>query len=558
MRPAFLGLNIARSALFTSQQQLDITSHNIANASVQGYTRQRLAVEAAPDIYGLGPQYPGAVGGGVWGQQLERLRDGLLDRDWRRRESELQAATTQRSYLERLEQNFGELGENGLQSRLESFFDAWQDLSQRPEDTALRKVVLATAQDLAERVRETDTEARELQQSAQDELRQVVARVNEITGALAELNGEILTRSGAGDTPADLLDQRDRLLDELAGYAAIQIEEDEYGKVQVRIDGKAVVTDDQSHEIRVLPENDVLRSNRPVGVPNTLNRGDLIINGVDIIGTGAPLTLASAADYGQLLDRINGLSNQTGISAQLDAAGKLELSGSADGTSYLSLQQTGVGLNVTGLEGGNYALTDRVRLQLRTGTYLNSLGGRLGALDETRNQVIPAQLEALQGIVAELSQRVNSLHSNAYDLSGQTGRPFFVGGNPADLAVADSLLADPSKLAIAGSPTFPPGDGSQALGIYNLRNDLQIDARYRELTTGLGTAVARSGNDEIRLGLVRDQIENQRQSVSGVSLDEELANMLQYQRSFNAAARVMNALDEMLSQVVNGLGLVGR
>lgn len=553
MRPAFLGLDIARSALFASQQQLDITSHNIANASVDGYSRQRLTLQAAPDIYNLGA-YPGAVGEGVWATQVQRLRDSLLDQDYYRQNQLLNSAQTQGQYLSRLESAMGELGDTGLQAQVEKFFDAWQDLSQRPEDTSLRQALLGQAQILAGQLRDTDRNALALQQDIQSDLIATVDRVNAISKRLAALNPEILKRSGGGDMPSDLLDERDRLLDELSGYAKIQVQQDEHGVVQVQIDGKAIVVNDQAYDIRIKSDPDILRGSAPVGFPNTINRGDIVINGVDLIGSGAPLTLNSAADAGLLLDRINAISAQTGIQASLDPAGQLVLQGLRDGTSYLSLQLSGVGANVTGLTSGDTALTSRVQLQLRTGTYLNSLGGKLEGLTQVRNQQIPQTLQSLHQLTADLIRRVNTVHENAYNLNRTNGQPFFTGTSLADIGVAATLLADPSRVAVAGSANFPPGDGSQALAIYNLRSQMGFDTRYRNLVTDLGTRIAALNEKEGQQQLVVNQINNLRQSVSGVNLDEELSNMLQFQRSFAAAAKIMNALDEMTNQIINGLG----
>ena len=554
MRPAFLGMNIARSALLASQQQLDITSHNIANASVEGYSRQRLSLKAAPDISNLGSGYPGSVGEGVWAEQVQRLRDGLLDRDFRRQNEELNSSQTQRQYLERMEYNMGELGDTGLQQQIEAFFDTWQDLSQRPEDLSLRRALLGQAQTLTGLIHEIDQETLSLQNNAQDELVSTVNRVNAISKRLAELNPEILKRSGVGETPSDLLDERDRLLDELSGYARIEVQEDEHGVVSVRIDGKALVVNDQAHEIRLLPESDILRGSVPIGVPNTLNLGDLVINGIDVIGSGAPLTLATAADYGFLIDRINSISSQTGVQASLDPAGQLVLKGQRDGTSYLSLQLSGVGASVTGMDSGDTTLTSRVRLQLDHATYFNNLGGKLEGLTQVRNQEIPNTLQSLHALTADLIRRLNTIHAGAFNLNHTSGQPFFTGTSPGDIDVAATLIADPSRVAVAATANFPPGDGSQALAISKLRAQMKLDSRYQDLVTDLGTRIKGFADVEDQRTLVLEQIENQRQSVAGVNLDEELSNMLQYQRSFNAAARVMTTLDEMMNQIVNGLG----
>jgi flagellar hook-associated protein 1 len=557
MRPAFLGLNIARSALLTQQQQLDVTGHNIANASVEGYSRQRLDVSAAPDIYGLGQQYPGAIGEGVQAQQLERLRNGLLDKDYRRENADGQNFTTQADYLGRLENIFGELGDTGLSTELDNFFNAWQDASQRPEDLALRRVLVESGVRLAEQIKNIDADTQDLQASAQQELEQTVNRVNALTERISNLNTEIAKRTGGGDTPADLLDERDRALDELSQYAKFTVRQNALNKIEVQIDGKAVVDDERSHPIQLFSDPDILRGGSTTAFPVTLQGGDLIINGVDIFA-GTPLTLNNAADKALLVDRINQQTASTNIRASLDPANQLVLQGTAPGTSYLSLQQSGRGLNTTGIENNTYTLTSRSVLQLRTGTFIENPGGQLAGLSQVRNGEIPKTLDKLQEITNTLINRVNAVHEQAYNLQGISGQPFFTGSNPGTMAVAQSLVAAPERVAMAATAAFPPGDGSQGLAIYGLRSQLGLGTQYQSMVTDLGVRIESLQDGASRQSKVVGQIENQRQSVAGVNLDEELANMLQFQRSFNAAARVLTTFDEMLNQIVNGLGLVGR
>lgn len=554
MRPAFLGFEIARSALFATQQQLDLTGHNIANASVDGYSRQRLDLSAAPDLYGLGQGYPGTVGEGVRVDQLNRLRDGLLDRDWRGQEEQFQSADTRQSYLKRLEYINGNLGDTSLQTAFEDFFGAWQDLSQRPEDPSLRRIIVEKGQSLTQLMQNIDAQAQSLQGNAQQELTQTVGRINELSSRLAQINPELVKRAGQGDTPADLLDERDRILDELGGYARIQVNEDPYGQVQVQIDGKAIVNGNSAHEIVLQNDSDILRGSAPIGIPTTLNSGDLVINGVDIVGSDPSISLNTANDYSLLVRQINQHTAETGVLASQDPAGQLVLSGTRAGSSYVNLQVSGNGANITGLSGGNYTLTSRRRLQIRSSTFINDPGGKLEGLQTVRNQDIPDSLQALNQISADLIQRLNLMHGNAYDLQGQNGNPFFTGSNPADMAVSSTLVANPNQVSIAASAVNPPGDGSVALNIYNLRSNLNLDERLQTLVTNLGTRIDHLQGDTSRLDLVRQQIDNERQSVAGVNMDEELSRMLQQQTAFNAAARMMNTFDSMLNQIVNGLG----
>ncbi len=560
MRPTFMGLNIASNALLAHQQSLDVIGHNIANASVAGYSRQRLHLAAAPDGTGVGGYgYPGSIGAGVQADALERIRDQFIDRQYRAKTQEQQYYQTQSTYAQRMEASLGELGESGLGLALDKFFNGLQQLSLRPEDLSLRSTVVASAVDLTYALRTFTEDVTQLQADTDRDLAQSVQDINRLTAGIAHLNGEIAKRVNLGETPSDLLDERDRALDTLSEYTSFQLLENPNGSVNVLIDGKTIVFQDQAETMQLRPEQAVLRGRNPVGFPFTLNRGDLVINGVDILGSEPPLTVSNANDAGFLVNLINSRTQQTGVTAALDPSGRLTLGGSSPGSDFIRVQTTGVGLSLTGISGGDYTLTDTTTLQLNNGTFMNRTGGRLQALLDTKTQVIPQTISRVNQLTATLIDRVNDIHSSAYDLNGGTGRPFFIGTSPRDIAVGQTLQADPRLVAVAGGPGFPPGDNSKALALANVRFQAMIggenlDSYYRSLVTDMGTRIAQAESTQKNLQLVGDQISNQSEAVSGVNLDEELTHMLQAQRAFAAAARVMNTMDEMLNRIVNGLG----
>ncbi|MBT9545081.1 MAG: flagellar hook-associated protein FlgK [Candidatus Sericytochromatia bacterium] len=559
VRPAFLGFNIARSALFTQQQNLDLTGHNIANAGVEGYSRQRLHLQAAPDIYGLGAIYPGSVGQGVQADRLQRLRDEFLDKEYRLKTQEQSYYQTRLNYSERMETSLGELGESGLGLTIEKFFNSFQEASLRPDDRALRQTVVAAGNDLSYGLRSFFEDVYRLQEDADRDLTQSVDRANQISMQLAQLNEQISLRVNLGETPGDLMDQRDRLLDEIGSLLKIQIQTFENGTVQVQSDGKALVSQNVWHAIELRREPDLLRGQNPVGFPATLNSGDLVINGVDILGSDPPLNIAAAANAGLLVNQINLRTGQTGVTAALDPSGRLILTGTGNGSNLINLEVTGTGLTLTGLAGGDYTLTNSTSLQVGDSIYMNQPGGKIESLLDTKTRILPDTLNRVHQLAASLIRRVNTIHSQAFDLNGQSNRPFFTGTNPSNLAVSGTIQADPALLALAADASFPPGDGSQARAIYQLRFQATIGGEsledyYRTLVTTMGNTIGQARERSETLDLVKASVDNQRQSVSGVNLDEELANMLQFQRSFSAAARVMTTMDEMLNQIVNGLG----
>lgn len=187
------------------------------------------------------------------------------------------------------------------------------------------------------------------------------------------------------------------------------------------------------------------------------------------------------------------------------------------------------------------------------------------ALRETIDETIPRYRTALDDVARSLVESVNTVHSTGHDLNGATGRNFF---DPAGLTAATiSLSADvagqPEHVAAAAPGPGPglPGrfDGELARSIAGLANAPDgADARYRSMVSTLGVEVRSAvRRDEIQGQLVQAAA-NRADAVGGVSIDEEMANMLSAQRAFEAAARVLTAVDEMMGILIQRTGVVGR
>ncbi|MGI6574704.1 MAG: flagellar hook-associated protein FlgK [bacterium] len=196
-------------------------------------------------------------------------------------------------------------------------------------------------------------------------------------------------------------------------------------------------------------------------------------------------------------------------------------------------------------------------------------GGVLLGIEEAYSCLVQFQ-DHLNEMVQVMATEVNKLHLAGYGLDGGNGRQFFVttdGEAKFDLGniiVNPELAADPGLIAAATDPAQLPGDGGTALEIGRLKHNpvggdnSSITEYYNGIIAQLGISAQEAygmvANQEILTGA----IDNRRQAVSGVSLDEEMVNMVRYQHAYNAAARMVTAIDEMLEVVVNRLGVVGR
>jgi len=183
-------------------------------------------------------------------------------------------------------------------------------------------------------------------------------------------------------------------------------------------------------------------------------------------------------------------------------------------------------------------------------------GGELKSLIDMRDNTIPLKYKAdLDTLAASLIDEINIVHSSGFGLDGTPGGDFFTGTKASDITLSPDV-ADPKH--IAASSSGAAGDNSNALAIALLKNGLLMDGNtisfddyYRSIITNLGIESQEATRMVSNGKLYYDLIENHRQSVSGVSLDEEATNMIKYQRAYQAAARVVTAFDDMLDVLIN-------
>lgn len=185
--------------------------------------------------------------------------------------------------------------------------------------------------------------------------------------------------------------------------------------------------------------------------------------------------------------------------------------------------------------------------------------GKLAGIIAVRDQMLPNYLARLDQLASDIISAVNALHSAGYALDGTTGRPLFTGVDATTIALNPALETDPRLLAAADAPG-QDGNSTTALAIAQLRRTMvpPPESRYQELVSALGNDIQANQNLWSTQAAVVEFIDRQRQSVSGVSLDEEAAALVRYQRAYEAAARVVTAIDQMLDKLINGTGIVGR
>lgn len=191
--------------------------------------------------------------------------------------------------------------------------------------------------------------------------------------------------------------------------------------------------------------------------------------------------------------------------------------------------------------------------------------GKLAALVELRDTTLPGYTATLNGIAKSLADKVNAQHAAGYDLAtGSAGGAFFTytaGNEAASLDISAAIAADPRL--IAASDTAPgvsgaqSGNGANAIAIAALTQDPAIGGAYVQLVNKIGSDTQEVGRELANSEALTSTLESRRQSVSGVSLDEEMTNLIKFQRGFQASSRALNAMDDMLELLVTRTGRVG-
>jgi flagellar hook-associated protein 1 FlgK len=184
--------------------------------------------------------------------------------------------------------------------------------------------------------------------------------------------------------------------------------------------------------------------------------------------------------------------------------------------------------------------------------------GKLAGLVSLRDTLLPGYKAQLDAIASATVAKTNALHHTGYDLNGIAGGDFFLasGTTAATIAVDPAVVAAPARIAAANAPG-EYGDAKVALAIGDLRGDASIDVAYRRLVTTVGSDSQEAQRSLANATVLADALSSRRDSISGVSLDEEMTNLMRFQRGFQASSRALNAMDEMIDLLVNRTGRVG-
>jgi flagellar hook-associated protein 1 FlgK len=561
MGTLFSTFAVARSGMQAAQVEMEVAGHNVANVNRAGYSRQRVDLGAVSPIL----MSYGQLGRGVQVMSIERLRDTFLDTVYRQQAPSLSTAEVKAGYYTQLEDLFQEPGEEGFSTHLNSFFEALNDFANNVEEQPVRMSVLTEAQNLAASLNHVAQALHTMRTSANEEIRNLVPQINEITARVADLNRIICESEANGTSANDLRDERDNLLDELSTYVNIQSRERLDGKIDVMIGGEIIVNGTTNRELEAVrdptldPQRTDLVDVRFVDTGMSLAVTEGQLHGALVIRDDVAVDVAGRLDEitHTLIAEINHIHN-TGN-------GRDSLTGTIKGTNPVT--STTAPLTSAGLpfpvSAGSFDITvntagvpTTTTINITAATTLQSLMADLNAVGDITASIDSdncLQIEAAAGSSFSFANDT----SNALTALGING--MFTGYSAATIKVNQDLVENPMLLTSSYSlDDLDSGDNKAALDLADIRNRYLLNGGTSTINEYYESTIVRLGVDsrannqllDMQKALV-DDYQQRRDEVSGVSIDEEVTGMMQFQRAYEASARVMNVINEMLETLIN-------
>lgn len=510
-------LSIARSGLHYQQVVMQTAGHNIANAEVEGYTRQRAeAVAGYPQQFSYG-----VVGTGVFTNDVSRGREALLDVAYRSESSGHAAASLRERLLSGIEGVLGEPSEDGLSAAIDALWSSWSDLAGTPNSSAARSVVQQRARSVAGMFNGFDARLSAMREQTQLQLESAVTEVNALSREIAQLNGRIVEFEVGGRTAGDLRDQRDLAVDRLSRLGEVRVLSGQDGSSTVIFGNTTVADGIHDTPLRLVTVPGTTR----LALATAAHPSETILPAGGTTGTMLEFLNSELADAQQRLDALaNGLARAVNLLHERGNDGTA-------GAPYLSFF-----VDKTSPTGK--ALPDQPidPLAPRNDAFTRPL---VEGTVTARTIALHADLESDASRIATTSSRVARPADNDIALAMatlRTGTSVMLG--TVNLGAIEFTLPDPS--------TRTPDDritiGSTSIADF-----------YRSSTSSLGTQVRDAATAATVRGTLLEQSEQRREASNGVSVDEELTTLMRAQQAYAAAAKVISTVDEMMDAL---LGMV--
>jgi len=557
----FSSLQLASNALYAQSIGLQVVGQNIANVNTPGYSRAITNFTPAPT------QRVGRLllGLGVEVDSIKQRIDEHLNSRLRGATADRVGSEIQESAYAQLEAMLNELQDNDLSTSLNNFLGAISQVLNQPESVSVRNLAVLQGKTLAVDINRLSSRAHELRNDLNAQVADLTPDVKRLLQRVAELNVQIATTEGGGSVGSDavgLRDQRNVALEELSQLIEIKTQEQSSGAINVFAGGDFLIFEGTFRQVEILHTQE-----------NGLNVAQLQVKETDAplqAATGKLAGLVDARDniIGKFLADLDGFAKTLAFEFNKVFSSGQGLSGYTQLTAEQAPADANAALDHAGLaftpvNGTFNVLVKNTQTGLTKTTQIKVDLNGLDDDDTTLNSLV-AQLEAIDGVSASLDVRgrlvlkadaPNSQFAFGDDTSGVLAalgvNTFFSGTDAASLGISSVIASDPAKFAASRSGI--DGDTQNAVQLAQFADRLLDSANGRSIMmvysqvvseVTQGAAVAKSVATGFRT--FETTLKGQQLAVSGVNLDEEAVSMMSYQRAYQASARFISTIDDLL------------
>ena len=594
----FGALYIGNSGLRTSQNALNTTAHNLSNLNTVGYVRQQVAnsdttyTNTDRTISGYNVQ----IGDGVKYSECRHIRDAFLDATYREESGRLSYYETSYAAILEVEDIMGEFDGAAFRDSVSGLWTAMQELAKTPNDTTNISMLVSKSASFIENATAVYKFFQEYQKNLNTQVLDAVKDINSIGKRIDELNKEIAKIEVGGQEHAnDLRDERDLLIDTLAGYGNVKYQEDSNGVVTVQFNGTDFVTQGRAYEMKLLTDEDTgyatpYWEHNVLYKENALGMKEPDYSSAYVFDLTEEISTAHNTDVGSLrallLARGDHVANYTDLSVDICTDRKLEALGITEeqyneeyGLKYYNdYISNSVMMNVEAeFDNLVHAIVTKVNEVLAqncdpvSGYLCNEDGTPMQMFQKitskpyekvllTENEALKLQAEGVQlhKVYDENDEEVPNTYWKYIEEDANSEFSLY---NCSNLQINMELVQTPALLGFMkedGSADYNLGkafvEAFQNEEIY-LNPNATAASSFSGCYVDLANQVATSGS--VFKGLYEfeqlaiEQAENERQTVIGVSSDEELEHMIMYQNAYNAASRYINVINSMLETLLS-------
>lgn len=588
-----MSLDIARSIAFSglssTSVQISVTSSNISNADTTGYTK-KTANQASSVTNG--------VGTGVTVTGITSTVDKLLLKSLVSADSDLGSADTTNAYLTSLEKLYGSTSSTdsastgtSLANSIASLESALSSLASTPNSASLQSNVVSALDDVTSQLRETSSGIQKLRSDADQDISSSIDDVNTDLQNIADLNAEIKQTAAAGQSTADLEDQRNTALQDVAAKMNISYYTASNGDLQVYTTTGQALVDSSAHRISYTTAANVSSSTSYTAGSSSSGFSAITVNGVDITSQitggdiGALITLrdktlpAAQSQLDQLATQLASAVNTVSNSASSVPA-PTSLTGTTSVTSGTALSATGtVRLAMTDQSGNLVSYGDLDLSSYSTVgdlvTAINGISGMSASVDANGHLSITATGSDNGVAINEMTSSVGSSSEGFSDYFGLND--LVTGTSASDIAVNSSILSgtdelqlatlDSSSSLTAGSSVLTSGSATVVNAFYSALTASRAFSSTGGLaaTTGsfadyastivadVASKASQASTSYTAKETAQSTYASSLSSQSGVNLDEESANLSTLQNQYSAASALISAINTMFSALMTAV-----